>query len=186
MAGDSDGADPDYERFLRHIGTAADESELAAEDIILLEDGEEYEEEEEETDEDEEDEEEEEEEEEGEDEDEDDEEESSTGRRTLRRVLYGDRDVTRSSSQERVINVENLDNSAVELESGDDTTRSKGGEAASQNVGKEEGDGGEGEWNRSEIDGLFCSICMEAWTNDGDHQIWLVIYFHVLQSKVIF
>ncbi|KAI9153911.1 hypothetical protein LWI28_018330 [Acer negundo] len=28
-----------------------------------------------------------------------------------------------------------------------------------------------GQWNRSEIDGLFCSICMDAWTNKGDHHI---------------
>ncbi|CAM8894739.1 unnamed protein product [Rhodiola kirilowii] len=27
------------------------------------------------------------------------------------------------------------------------------------------------EWNREEIDGLFCPICMEAWTNDGVHQV---------------
>ncbi|CAI0471387.1 unnamed protein product [Linum tenue] len=27
------------------------------------------------------------------------------------------------------------------------------------------------QWNRVEIDGLFCSICMEAWTSEGDHHI---------------
>ncbi|KAH7553530.1 hypothetical protein JRO89_XS12G0022700 [Xanthoceras sorbifolium] len=27
------------------------------------------------------------------------------------------------------------------------------------------------QWNRSDIDGLFCSICMDAWTNNGDHHI---------------
>ncbi|KAJ6993320.1 E3 ubiquitin-protein ligase RFWD3 [Populus alba x Populus x berolinensis] len=27
------------------------------------------------------------------------------------------------------------------------------------------------QWNRSEFDGLFCPICMEAWTNEGDHHI---------------
>ncbi|CAN1775895.1 E3 ubiquitin-protein ligase RFWD3 [Linum perenne] len=27
------------------------------------------------------------------------------------------------------------------------------------------------QWNRAEIDGLFCSICMEAWTSEGDHHI---------------
>lgn len=40
-----------------------------------------------------------------------------------------------------------------------------------------DGDGIDGmsqgkEWNREEIDGLFCPICMEAWTNDGVHQVW--------------
>ncbi|GMP50304.1 hypothetical protein CsSME_00016974 [Camellia sinensis var. sinensis] len=29
-----------------------------------------------------------------------------------------------------------------------------------------------GECSRSEIDGLFCPICMEAWSNGGDHQVW--------------
>ncbi|PQP95958.1 E3 ubiquitin-protein ligase RFWD3 isoform X1 [Prunus yedoensis var. nudiflora] len=28
------------------------------------------------------------------------------------------------------------------------------------------------EWNWSEIGGLFCPICLDAWTNDGDHRIW--------------
>ncbi|KAK4833512.1 hypothetical protein QYF36_006291 [Acer negundo] len=27
------------------------------------------------------------------------------------------------------------------------------------------------QWNRSEIDGLFCPICMDVWTNNGDHHI---------------
>ncbi|KAL9362172.1 hypothetical protein Peur_044957 [Populus x canadensis] len=27
------------------------------------------------------------------------------------------------------------------------------------------------QWNRSEFDELFCPICMEAWTNEGDHHI---------------
>lgn len=146
MAGGSDDADPDYQRFLRQISAAADGDESAlielagTDDIVLLEDEAVYEEEEEETEEDDDEEEEDE-------EDEDEEEEEVTGRTTLRRVLYGDR------------GVENLDNSV------------KGGETASKDVDKEESGGGGEEWNLSEIDGLFCSICMEAWTNDGDHQI---------------
>lgn len=28
------------------------------------------------------------------------------------------------------------------------------------------------EWRSSEIEGLFCPICMEAWTNGGNHQVW--------------
>ncbi|KAJ8537753.1 hypothetical protein K7X08_014293 [Anisodus acutangulus] len=105
---------------------------------------------------------EEEEEEEEEEDDDEDEEEEETGRTTLRRVLYGNRGVS-------TINAENLDNYAVE--SGD-ATRTK---TASQDVDKEEGE----EWNRSEIDGLFCSICMEAWTNDGDHQICCLPCGHI-------
>ncbi|GER54283.1 transducin/WD40 repeat-like superfamily protein [Striga asiatica] len=46
----------------------------------------------------------------------------------------------------------------------------KGGETASLK-GK---DGGEfGEFNRGEVDGLFCPICFEAWSSGGDHHIWL-------------
>lgn len=114
----------------------------------------------------------EEEEEEEEEDEEEEEEEPDTGRTTLRRVLYGDRGVATISSRDQAISAANLDNSAVE--SGDATRRTKGGETASQDVDKEESGGGEGgdEWNRSEIDGLFCSICMEAWTNEGEHQIW--------------
>lgn len=26
--------------------------------------------------------------------------------------------------------------------------------------------------NGSQIDGLFCPICLEAWSNGGDHQVW--------------
>lgn len=33
---------------------------------------------------------------------------------------------------------------------------------------------GSQEWSRSEIEGLFCPICMEAWTNGGNHQVWYV------------
>lgn len=53
-----------------------------------------------------------------------------------------------------------------------DSQRTEGGGVSSSNgkVGSQEN--GE-EWNRSEVDGLFCPICMEAWTNGGDHQIWL-------------
>lgn len=29
-----------------------------------------------------------------------------------------------------------------------------------------------GEWSATQIDGLFCSICMESWTTHGDHHIW--------------
>jgi E3 ubiquitin-protein ligase RFWD3 len=34
------------------------------------------------------------------------------------------------------------------------------------------------QWNRSEFDGLFCPICMEAWTNEGDHHIWCLLYIY--------
>ncbi|XP_075079753.1 uncharacterized protein LOC107827739 [Nicotiana tabacum] len=178
----ADDADPDYERFLHLIAVGGDEGDDVelAEDVGFLEDDAEYEEEEETEEEEEEEEQREEEDEEEEEEDEEvGNEESSTGRTTLRTVLYGNRGGVTNSSQQRAINADNFHNSAMESE---DATRStKGGEKASQDVDKEEGDGGEaeGEWNRSEIDGLFCPICMEAWTNDGDHQICCLPCGHI-------
>lgn len=50
-------------------------------------------------------------------------------------------------------------------EEGHKRRRTAGGEACSSSSQ-------ENEWNRSEIDGLFCPICMDAWTNDGGHHIW--------------
>lgn len=47
----------------------------------------------------------------------------------------------------------------------------EGKPSSPQNVGGKEV-GNMGELNRGEVDGLFCPICIEAWTNDGDHQIW--------------
>ena len=44
---------------------------------------------------------------------------------------------------------------------------SEDGEACSSGQGSQEN-----EWNQGEIGGLFCPICMEAWSNDGDHHIW--------------
>ncbi|BBH07763.1 Transducin/WD40 repeat-like superfamily protein [Prunus dulcis] len=41
-------------------------------------------------------------------------------------------------------------------------------------IGSAEGSQGN-EWNRSGIDGLFCPICLDAWTNDGDHRICVEI-----------
>ncbi|KAL5740858.1 hypothetical protein ACOSQ2_030038 [Xanthoceras sorbifolium] len=50
----------------------------------------------------------------------------------------------------------------------------KGGESCWLS-GIESGDCSQGQgssqWNRTEIDGLFCPICMDAWTDDGDHHI---------------
>ncbi|XP_044472732.1 E3 ubiquitin-protein ligase RFWD3-like [Mangifera indica] len=46
--------------------------------------------------------------------------------------------------------------------------------------GIESGDCSQGnEWNRTEVDGLFCPICMDAWTNSGDHHISCLPCGHV-------
>lgn len=49
------------------------------------------------------------------------------------------------------------------------------------------------QWNPNEIDGLFCPICLEAWTSDGDHYIWFALdfistvnFFFMLQIVHIF
>ncbi|KAM2467592.1 hypothetical protein FF1_009357 [Malus domestica] len=51
--------------------------------------------------------------------------------------------------------------------------RRGGSEAVSgDGVGSAEcSQGSSSQWNRNEMDGLFCSICLEPWTNDGDHHI---------------
>lgn len=70
--------------------------------------------------------------------------------------------------------------SSGQLRNGDGEKRrreEKGGEACSAS-GIESGDcslSQGSDWNRCEIDGLFCPICMEAWTNTGVHQIRLII-----------
>ncbi|KDP29173.1 hypothetical protein JCGZ_16562 [Jatropha curcas] len=39
-------------------------------------------------------------------------------------------------------------------------------------IGEENAESSQGkEWNRTEIDGHFCPICMDAWTSEGDHHI---------------
>lgn len=52
---------------------------------------------------------------------------------------------------------------------------SKNGEATVCSNAGESGENSQGnEWNRGDIDGLFCPICMEAWTTTGDHHVWSV------------
>jgi len=48
--------------------------------------------------------------------------------------------------------------------------RIEGGEACSSSIPIESSQ--ENECNRTDIDGLICPICMDAWTNDGDHHVW--------------
>ncbi|GMP50302.1 hypothetical protein CsSME_00016974 [Camellia sinensis var. sinensis] len=42
-----------------------------------------------------------------------------------------------------------------------------------------------GECSRSEIDGLFCPICMEAWSNGGDHQVCCLPCGHLYGASCI-
>ncbi|KAM5559722.1 hypothetical protein ABKV19_021082 [Rosa sericea] len=41
------------------------------------------------------------------------------------------------------------------------------------------------QWNPNEIDGLFCPICLEAWTNDGDHYICCLPCGHIFGMSCI-
>ncbi|XP_021682349.2 uncharacterized protein LOC110666242 isoform X2 [Hevea brasiliensis] len=41
------------------------------------------------------------------------------------------------------------------------------------------------EWNRTQIDGLFCPICMDAWTSEGDHHICCLPCGHIFGLSCI-
>ncbi|XP_018842654.2 E3 ubiquitin-protein ligase RFWD3 [Juglans regia] len=56
--------------------------------------------------------------------------------------------------------------------------RTEGGEACSSTSQ-------DNEWSRSEIDGLFCPICMEAWTVDGGHHICCLPCGHIYGMSCI-
>lgn len=72
-------------------------------------------------------------------------------------------------------------------EGGGERRRVEGGEisampsTSSSNGGEtKEGSGG---WVDDQIDGMYCPICMDAWTSGGEHQVWLVcLRFFTLHS----
>lgn len=82
-----------------------------------------------------------------------------------------------------------FENGVEEEEAGNKRRRIEAGEALSlSGVGTETGSGSQGsdcKW--SQIDGLFCPICMEAWTDDGDHHIWceFIRFFFVISSILL-
>nr|KAJ0223680.1 hypothetical protein LSAT_V11C200061470 [Lactuca sativa] len=55
--------------------------------------------------------------------------------------------------------------------------RSCKGNLGSQESGRDDGD--EDKFNGGEIDGLFCPICIEAWTSGGEHQICCLPCGHI-------
>ncbi|KAG6696896.1 hypothetical protein I3842_09G171900 [Carya illinoinensis] len=63
-------------------------------------------------------------------------------------------------------------------EAGYKRRRTGGGEACSSTSQ-------DNEWSRSEIDGLFCPICMEAWTADGGHHICCLPCGHIYGMSCI-
>ncbi|CAN0926945.1 E3 ubiquitin-protein ligase RFWD3 [Linum grandiflorum] len=72
-----------------------------------------------------------------------------------------DHNVPSSSSRVRSVYVE------------DDATKRRrvDEEVCSSNAGEGRHGSQGSQWNRAEIEGLFCSICMEAWTSEGNHHI---------------
>lgn len=79
-----------------------------------------------------------------------------------------DSEETEGQEQEGVIPVMESPRVLAEKES-------KNGEATVCSNAGESGENSQGnEWNRGDIDGLFCPICMEAWTTTGDHHVWSV------------
>ncbi|KAA8518707.1 hypothetical protein F0562_016519 [Nyssa sinensis] len=75
-----------------------------------------------------------------------------------------------STSSQEAVTSRGLENVVEENE--DSKRTADGGEMSSSNNKVESGENSSAEeLNRSQIDGLFCPICMEAWTNAGDHQI---------------
>ncbi|KAL6987345.1 RING-type E3 ubiquitin transferase [Sarracenia purpurea var. burkii] len=67
--------------------------------------------------------------------------------------------------------------------------RKTGGGETSSSQGNSKGGSEEnasgGEWTRSDIEGLFCPICMEAWTNGGDHQVCCLPCGHLYGASCI-
>ncbi|KAL0375025.1 UNVERIFIED_CONTAM: hypothetical protein Sradi_3418200 [Sesamum radiatum] len=111
---------------------------------------------------------------------------------TLRQVLYGNHrndmnSVTATVSNQEVVDVdsqasENDDNAIVEGERESSSQArhnnwSKGGEPAS--LKGDDGGDNEGELNRGDMDGLFCSICFEAWSSGGDHHVCCLPCGHI-------
>ncbi|CAK9177723.1 unnamed protein product [Ilex paraguariensis] len=76
---------------------------------------------------------------------------------------------------------EGLENAADEANEGSQKRTQRGETSSCKN---EKVEGGE-EWNRTEIDGLFCPICMEAWTNGGDHQVCCLPCGHIYGMSCI-
>jgi len=58
-------------------------------------------------------------------------------------------------------------------EEGNKRRRIEGGETSCSVAGSQGND-------LTDIDGLFCPICMDVWTNNGEHHIWCIRIFFAL------
>ncbi|OVA06945.1 zinc finger protein [Macleaya cordata] len=80
--------------------------------------------------------------------------------------------VSSNPSSSSSISVFDVDDEA-EQEQDHDRRRTEEGESSSQPTKGMESEGirKKGESNGDEADGVFCSICMEPWSSEGDHQV---------------
>ncbi|KAF7818657.1 E3 ubiquitin-protein ligase RFWD3 isoform X1 [Senna tora] len=89
-----------------------------------------------------------------------------------------------SSSNQPVTLIHEEPENRVE-EEGNKRRKTEGREACSSlGIGSAESNQGN-EWNRSEIDGLFCPICMDAWTDNGEHHICCLPCGHIYGMSCI-
>ncbi|VFR01840.1 unnamed protein product [Cuscuta campestris] len=77
------------------------------------------------------------------------------------------------------------------LDNTEETTSDVGASQSAKSVEKlagvkdDDSAGEREEWDRSEVDGLFCPICMEAWSSGGNHQICCLPCGHVYGMSCI-
>lgn len=77
-----------------------------------------------------------------------------------------------STSDEAIVILDDERQSSVENET-NKRRRTEAGEASSSSLPNGSADGSqENECNLADIDGLICPICMDAWTDKGDHHVW--------------
>ncbi|XP_027072213.1 uncharacterized protein [Coffea arabica] len=101
------------------------------------------------------------------------------------RVLEGSGATTTASSQDGLSYREYQGfRDAPEARDQPSPKKSKRGEATPLKDAKWENPG-EGDWHRDELDGLFCPICLEAWTSGDDHQVCCIPCGHIYGMSCI-
>ena len=81
---------------------------------------------------------------------------------------------------------EEYEPSGGESENGGDFGGEKRKRTVAEEAGSPEGSSQEKDSNLGDVDGLFCPICMEAWTSEGDHHIWCEIRMILFQIPFFF
>ncbi|CAK8543914.1 unnamed protein product [Lathyrus sativus] len=123
-----------------------------------------------------------EEEEEGEEEEDDEDDEEYVPDVPSSRVFHGRRNPT---SDEVILILDDEQQNSVE-DDRNKRRRTEGVEASSSSIPIGSLDGSqENDWNRTEVDGLICPICMDAWTDDGDHHVCCLPCGHIYGMSCI-